>query len=374
MAGAYFHIPFCKTRCTYCDFYSITDYSQSEKLYNAMISEIKSRKEYFDEALETIYFGGGTPSTFSPEKIGGLLKALAENFRISKDAEVTLEANPDDLDIDYLLAIRQAGVNRLSMGIQSFDDKQLKSINRRHSSRQAVQSVADALEAGFRNISIDLIYGLPGQSFDSWQEQLQRALQLDVQHISAYGLIYEEGTPLWRQMQAGVVKPAEDELMNKMYHYLVDTCKSHGFEQYEIANFSKGDCRSRHNSAYWDDKPYIGIGPAAHSFDRKSRRWNLSSVSEYTRLIELGEDYFETEILSEQDRYNDFVMVSLRKMEGISLRKLQEIFSDKLYSYCLDNARKEIEKKNLEIENNHLRLTPEGVLLSDSVIVSLMHV
>lgn len=238
MAGIYLHIPFCKTKCTYCDFYSKTNFSQQNELVRAMILEISDRQDYLTGSVSTIYFGGGTPSVLSVAEIDTLLKTLFSTFSVEKEAEITLEANPDDLSLEYLTALRKTGVNRLSMGVQSFDDEQLKAINRRHSAQTALQSIETVHKVGFANISIDLIYGLPGQNLSSWKAQVDKAMSLPVQHISAYGLTYEEGTPLWRQMKSGKVAPAEDEMMIEMYEYLVKTCNSNGFEQYEISNLS----------------------------------------------------------------------------------------------------------------------------------------
>ncbi|NLO70283.1 MAG: radical SAM family heme chaperone HemW [Porphyromonadaceae bacterium] len=374
MAGIYIHIPFCKTKCIYCDFYSITDFEQQKELVDSLILEIKQRNDYLKEQVNTIYFGGGTPSTLSVSEIDAILRAFFKTFQIEKDTEITLEANPDDLTLDYLKKLRNVGINRLSMGVQSFDDAQLKAINRRHSAQAALNSIEMAHRAGFSNISIDLIYGLPGQSLESWKEQVDKAISLDVQHISAYGLIYEENTPLWRDMKAGRVIPTDDETMIDMYNYLVATCRKNGFEQYEIANFAKNGYRSRHNSSYWKQQPYLGIGPAAHSYDGDSRQWNISSIRKYCKNIANNEPYFEKEILSEQDKYNDFVMVSLRTMDGINLAALKRDFNEKYLEHCINSAKKYLENNKLHIKEDFLRLSPDGVMLSDRIIVDLMKV
>jgi oxygen-independent coproporphyrinogen III oxidase len=374
MAGIYLHIPFCKTKCTYCDFYSKTNFSQQNELVRAMILEISDRQDYLTGSVSTIYFGGGTPSVLSVAEIDTLLKTLFSTFSVEKEAEITLEANPDDLSLEYLTALRKTGVNRLSMGVQSFDDEQLKAINRRHSAQTALQSIETVHKAGFANISMDLIYGLPGQNLSSWKAQVDKAMSLPVQHISAYGLTYEEGTPLWRQMKSGKVAPAEDEMMIEMYEYLVKTCNSNGFEQYEISNFALQGFRSRHNSSYWKQQPYIGIGPAAHSYNEDSRQWNVSSVTKYCKQILEDKIYFEKEILTLQDKYNDFVMVSLRTMEGIELGKLKQTFGEKLYEHCVKSAENHHKNHRLLINDGFLRLTPEGILLSDKIIVDLMYV
>ena len=373
MAGIYIHIPFCKTRCTYCDFYSQTDYSQQSDLVQAMLRELENRKTYLNEHVETIYFGGGTPSTLSISQIETLLKTIFSIFTVEVDAEVTLEANPDDLSLEYLTELRKAGVNRLSLGVQSFDDRQLKAINRRHTAATALISIDLAHQAGFENISIDLIFGLPGQAFDSWKHQVDKAMTLEVQHLSAYGLTYEEGTPIWLQMKSGKIIPTDDDTMIEMYNYLVSTCAKYGFEQYEISNFAKQGYRSHHNSSYWKQKPYLGIGPAAHSFDRNSRQWNVASVTQYCHRILNDQISFESEILSTKDKYNDFVMVSLRTLEGINLTLLEKEFGEYFHNYCLKSADKYIESNRLYLKDAFLRLTPDGIMISDQIISDLMH-
>lgn len=374
MAGIYIHIPFCKTKCTYCDFYSSTDFARQDDLLRAMLQEIEERKSYLNEKISTIYFGGGTPSVLEVADIHSILQAILSNFDVDKNAEITLEANPDDLTLKYLKELREIGINRLSIGIQSFDDKQLIAINRRHSAETALHSVKLAQKIGFDNISIDLIFGLPEQSLQSWKQQIDKAMTLDVQHISAYGLIYEENTPLWKQMKAGKITPTDDELSVAMYNYLVKTCTKNGFEQYEISNFSKSGFRSKHNSSYWEQTPYMGIGPSAHSYNVHSRQWNIASVEKYCQNIISGKNYFEKEILTEKDKYNDLVMVSLRTIEGINLDKIRNQFGEKKHDYCIKSAAKYIESRKLHINNNTLRLTSEGILISDKIIVDLMSV
>lgn len=374
MPSIYIHIPFCKTKCTYCDFYSITNFKQQDELVRAMLQEIEKRKSYLNGTISTIYFGGGTPSAISIVDIDLILKAIFSSFKVENDAEITLEANPDDLSLEYLIELGKIGVNRLSMGIQSFDDQQLKAINRRHTAESALNSVKIAKQAGFDNISIDLIFGLPEQNLESWKKQVDKAMTLDVQHISAYGLIYEKNTPLWRQMKSGKVIPADDETALEMYDYLVETCAGNGFEQYEISNFSKPGFRSQHNSSYWKQVPYLGIGPSAHSYDLHSRQWNISSIYQYCKNILKDGAYFEKEILLEKDKYNDTVMVSLRTMEGINLDLIINQFGIKMRDFCVKSAEKYIENNKLRIEDNFLRLTSEGIMISDKILVDLMYV
>lgn len=373
MAGIYIHIPFCKSKCTYCDFFSKTDLSQLEHLTQAMVMEIGQRKEYLKEAVDSIYFGGGTPSVLPIAALETIFTRLRETFTVRPDAEITLEANPDDLSPRYLDDLRAVGINRLSIGIQSFDNLELKAIRRRHSGSDALQAVAWAQAARFDNISIDLIFGLPGQSVASWAKQLATALSLDVQHLSCYGLMYEEGTPLWRQMWQGRVTPTDDDTATAMYRLLVETCAAKGYEQYEISNFARPGFRSLHNSAYWKQIPYLGIGPAAHSYDGDSRQWNIASVTQYIRRVNAGgELYFERELLSPQDKYNDFVMTALRTIEGIDLKRLELLFGKSGVEYCVNAARPFIEHGKLRIDGRFLHLTPDGVMISDMIIVDLL--
>ncbi len=372
MAGIYIHIPFCKTKCTYCDFYKTTDTSEKNELLEAMIQEILLRKTYLTEVVETIYFGGGTPSTLSVNEIKRLLSTIFSNFEISENIEITLEANPDDIDLDYLKELRSIGINRLSMGIQSFDNEQLKFVNRRHTAEEAIAAVENSIEAGFENISIDLIYGLPLQSFDSWKKQIDRALQLNVQHISSYGLTYEEGTALWRQMKSGKVVPTDDETMIAMYEYLVESCENAGFKQYEISNFAKNGLISKHNSSYWKERAYLGIGPSAHSYNLHSRQWNVSSIPLYNKAITNNEVFFEKEELTKNEQYNDYIMISLRTIEGINLEEIKNKFGEDFFNHLMKSANPFIDDKKLLSVDNRLSLSKNGILISDNIIMNLM--
>ncbi|VBB43427.1 Oxygen-independent coproporphyrinogen III oxidase [uncultured Paludibacter sp.] len=375
MSGIYIHIPFCKTKCTYCDFFSKVDFKEKSRLLNAMLLEIEQRKNYLpDNEISTVYFGGGTPSTLSPNEIKLLLDAIKRYFHLSANAEITLEANPDDLSFEYLESIKKTGINRLSIGIQSFDDKQLKFINRRHNANDAIESIENAKFAGFENISIDLIYGLPFQTFESWEKQLEKAFELDIQHISAYGLTYEKNTPLWKQLQQGKVTAADDEIMVKMYELLIKECSENDFEQYEISNFAKKEFRSRHNSSYWQQIPYLGIGPSAHSYDGNSRQWNVASINNYCNSIEENKIYFEKEDLSENDKYNDYIMVRLRTKEGIDLNFVKNNFNKKALEFLMKNAKKYIDRKFLIEKNDFLSLSQSGILISNQIISDLMQV
>lgn len=372
MSGIYIHIPFCKTKCTYCDFYKSTNFKEQKNILDAMLKEFEIRKDYIPKDISTLYFGGGTPSTFSAKELQLLIEKAKSLFTFNKDIEITLEANPDDLSLEYLQSLRKIGINRLSIGIQSFDNAELKKINRRHTGEVAIEAVKNAQNVGFDNISIDLIFGLPEQSIESWIIQLETGCRLDVQHISSYGLTYEKNTALWTQYEKGKVFPTDDDTMNKMYEILCNTCKEYGFEQYEISNFAKKRYYSKHNSSYWEQIPYLGIGPSAHSYNGNSRQWNVSSISEYYTNIFKGAPFSEMEILSNQDKYNDYIMVRLRTIKGIDLEYFRNIFGEKSEEGLLKNAEKFIKKKLMQKKEGYISLTPEGINLSNQIISDLM--
>lgn len=376
MAGLYIHIPFCASKCTYCDFYSETKRDALQPFLEAVAREMDLRADCLPHpaTIETVYFGGGTPSLLGGEDFERLFDAIARHWTLADHAEITLEANPDDLTPTYLSQLADLPFNRLSMGVQSFNDYYLELLNRRHTARQARQAIARAQQAGFRNISIDLIYGLPYQTLADWQADLDTAFQTGVQHLSAYGLSYEEGTRLRRLLDDGKLEPVTDDGMNDMYRLLRDKTSARGFEAYEISNFALPGYRSRHNSSYWHGTPYIGLGPAAHSYDGCSRQWNVRSIAEYIRSIATGTVPAEREELSVHDRYNDFVMVSLRTCEGIDLHLLEQLFGNELTEYCLQCARPFVRSGQLVQADGFLRLSLEGILVSNLVMSELMRV
>jgi len=375
MAGIYIHIPFCTQRCTYCDFYTEVAPDFIPSLIDAMATEIKLRKEYVQNSpINTIYFGGGTPSILKVEQFTTIFEAIYSRHTVAGDAEITFEANPDDLTPDFLSSIRSLPFNRISIGIQSFDDNDLKRINRRHSSQQAIKAVKDAQVAGFSNISIDLIYGLPFQTLKAWEKQLDTALNLQIQHISAYGLTYEEGTSLWKQRENGMIETVDDSTMNEMYNLLLDKTSQHGFEAYEISNFALPGYRSRHNSSYWKQEPYIGIGPSAHSYDVISRQWNIASIKEYIKAINADKPFFEREELTLYNRYNDFVMVTLRTSDGLDMKALEKEFGSELADYCLKNIKTFMDSEQVYYSDGKLRLTRDGIQISNLILTQLMKV
>jgi len=375
MAGIYIHIPFCKQRCTYCDFYTEVAPQFIPVLIDSIIRELNIRKDYLGNSqVSTIYFGGGTPSILSNEQFLLIFDAIYKLFTVAENAEITFEANPDDLTPEFLASLHELPFNRISIGIQSFDDKDLKRINRRHTSEQAEEAVKNAQKAGFGNISIDLIYGLPFQTLEAWGDQLDMALSLQIQHISAYGLTYEEGTVLWKQRENGKIEVVDDLVMNEMYLLLLDKIKIKGFEAYEISNFALPGYQSRHNSAYWKQEPYLGIGPSAHSYDVVSRQWNIASITDYIKAINSNSVFYEREELSLNDRYNDFVMVSLRTSEGLDVKIMEKDFGHELAEYCLQNIKTFIDSEQVYYSDGKLRLTAEGIQISNLILIQLMKV
>lgn len=325
MAGIYVHIPFCASRCAYCDFFSTTQLEKRKAYVQALIREMDLRSHYLpSNKIKTIYLGGGTPSQLTNKQIQQLLYAIRSHFIEDSETEITLEANPGDLTKERLIDLRSMGINRLSIGIQSFDDSKLRLIGRRHTAEEARDVVRAAKNVGFDNCSIDLIYGLPGQSLDQWKEEVHQALALNVDHISAYCLSYEEGTKLTKMRNNGSIFEVDEDVENEMYDYLVNTLKINGFEKYEVSNFARDNKYSQHNSSYWNDTPYLGLGAGAHSYDGQSRQWNVSSLSDYLLGIEKGEGYFEREELTDTDRYNEKIMLSLRTSAGLALNLLTE--------------------------------------------------
>ncbi|SFE52751.1 radical SAM family heme chaperone HemW [Sunxiuqinia elliptica] len=374
MAGIYIHIPFCKTKCHYCDFYKTTDFGAKTDFVSALKQEIEWRKnELQQEEIASIYFGGGTPSVLKIEEISSILHHLSNCFSVADDVEITLEANPDDLTPEFLEGVKNTPVNRLSIGTQSFHDADLKSMNRRHNSQQALASIQAARDAGIQNISIDLIYGLPNQTLADWKDNVLKAVALDVQHISAYHLTYHEGTVFYEYLKTGKIKELPDELSFDQFKLLLSELKKAGFEQYEISNFARNQRYSRHNKAYWERKKYLGFGPSAHSFDHKSRRWNVSSLRKYLQAIDEKGPFWETEVLSAQDQYNDYMITSLRTKWGISLNYLQTNFASKYVSHFQDEAEKYLESKHLYLEDGIYRLSDEGLFISDKIMEELFY-
>lgn len=383
MAGLYVHIPFCKSRCIYCDFYSTTREAEQEAYVGALCREIRERRlELPAEAdgrvcARTIYIGGGTPSLLSPAQLARIFGCIRENYAVADGAEVTVEMNPEDVVVDEALSLAgglaNGTFNRVSLGIQTFDDDLLRLLRRRHSAERAVEAVKSLQLAGAQNISIDLIYGLPGQTLELWERDLDVAFSLGVQHLSAYALSYEEGTPLWRMRQRGEVQEVADELSVRMYERLCQRAREAGFEHYEISNFALPGYHSRHNSSYWTGEAYLGFGPGAHSFDgRRTRRSNHSSLSNYLSASRGGEVPHDVEVLSDEELYEEAVMCGLRTCRGVDLAEIGRRYGRQRLDYLLQQASSHLRGGRLAIEHEHLRLTEAALMISDDVMSDLM--
>lgn len=372
MAGIYIHIPFCRTRCIYCDFHSGTDMSVQERYIDAVCDELDMRiGELHGEPINTLYIGGGTPSQLSPLALDRLFARLSQHIDWKNCHEVTIECNPDDMKSDYIAHLRTLPINRISMGIQSFDDNDLQFLRRRHTAQAALEAIVQCQKAGYDNISIDLIYGLPGQSLDAWEKNIDTALSTGIQHISAYALIYEEGTALMQLKMRGEVQECSEELSLSMYSRLIDRLEAAGYHQYEISNFALPHCEAQHNSCYWNDTHYLGVGAAAHSYDGSTRRYNPADTRAYIESIEQKSCCYEEEQLSEHDRYNDMLLTRLRTRIGINEEHIATQFSPHLIQYMYRMATPHLTSGTMERCDGYLRITRKGLFISDSIISDL---
>ncbi len=389
MAGIYLHIPFCTRRCIYCDFYSTTCPSRAEEYVAALCREVEARRDFLHtDDIRTVYFGGGTPSLLTAEGIARVLHTIGRCYHLSPEAEITLEANPDDVTPEWLAALRRhTAVNRLSLGIQTFDEEALRFLGRRHTAFQAVEAVRRACDAGFTNLSIDLIYGLPDQSLAQWEHNIDTALSLPVSHLSAYALIYEPGTRLYKLREAGRVAEADEELSVQMFARLIDRLTHAGFEHYEISNFARPGRRSRHNSSYWQGVEYLGCGPSAHSFNGSRRQWNTPELDTYLAAAAAcpeGDSFLppmDFEDLSPTDRYNDRILTAIRTADGLDLARLEADFGSAALDYCLRMAAPHLAQGTLErtspraeARGEVLKLTRSGIFVSDGIMSDLMSV
>ena len=375
MAGIYIHTPFCKRRCIYCDFFSTTQSEKKPAYVHALCQELDMRKNYLEgEDIETIYLGGGTPSQLSQKELEEIFSTLYNIYKVKDNVEITLEANPDDLTPEYVHMLRTLPINRISMGIQTFQEETLKLLHRRHTARQAIEAFQRCREADFQNISIDLMYGLPGETLDTWKENLQQAIALRPEHISAYHLIYEEGTALWKLREQHQVEEADEDLSVTLFRTLIEELTHAGYEHYEISNFCLPELHSRHNSSYWTGKKYLGCGPSAHSFNGTSRQWNVASLDKYIHAIQQGKLDYEIEELDIYTRYNDFVITTIRTHWGMSLSQLRSIYGEELYQYCLRMAKPHLAQGVLEMKGDTLKLTKEGIFISDGIMSDLLWV
>lgn len=375
MAGIYIHIPFCKKRCIYCDFYSTTQGNQIGVYINSLCKELYIRKDYLqNEPIHTIYIGGGTPSQLTLAEHQEIFHTIFHHFTIGENAEITMEANPDDLTEDYLTALRTLPINRISMGVQTFNDRKLELLNRRHTAKQAYDAVQRCNEAGFQNISIDLIYGLPNETLNDWDKDLQIALSLPIKHLSAYHLTYEKGTPLWELWEKHKVEEIDENLSIALYEKLIRRTKEAGFEHYEISNFCQHGYHSRHNCIYWEGIPYLGCGASAHSYNGHSRQWNIASLSLYIKGIQDGNLNYEKEDLSLETQYNEYIMTSLRTSKGFSPSYISSHFGDFFYDYALRMAKPHLKEGLLEYNGEHIKLSHEGVFIYDGIMSDFIYI
>jgi len=371
MSGIYIHIPFCKQACHYCDFHFSTSLKKKDEMILALAREIEMRKnEFQDEVIETIYFGGGTPSLLAIEDLRFLISEIYSNYNVVENPETTLEANPDDLTNERIVALSNLEINRLSIGIQSFFEDDLKIMNRAHNSSEAKKCLEEATQY-FDNISIDLIYGIPGMSNEKWMQNIEMALSFNVPHISSYALTVEPKTALHSFIQKELIPQPDEEVAQEHFQILVEKLKENNFIHYELSNFGKENYFSKNNSSYWLGKKYIGIGPSAHSYDGQKRGWNVSNNSVYIKSISEGILPLETEILSKTDRYNEYIMTGLRTMWGVSLQRIEKEFGPTYLHYLNKQAARYIEDHLLFMDDEILRTTQKGKFLSDGIASDL---
>jgi oxygen-independent coproporphyrinogen-3 oxidase len=372
LAGIYIHIPFCKKACFYCDFHFSVSFQQKDEVVASLIKELKERKNFIgQEEVKTIYFGGGTPSVLSAGNISEILKEVYAQYTVNDNAEITFECNPDDLSKEYLKGLKECGVNRLSIGIQSLNDESLTWMNRSHNVTQALQAIDSAAALGFRDMTIDLIYGIPMLTEDEWRQTLKRALAMPINHLSAYSLTLEENTPYNKLVQQKKYKKPNDDDASRHFEILLEEIKLAGWEHYEVSNFCKAGNYSKHNTAYWQNVKYLGIGPSAHSFDGKSRHWNVRSNKEYIQKIQAGESVSESEELSTKDIVNETLLTGLRTKWGVNLAEVKEQYE---YDIAATNQTQIMEwqqKDWLEMKDGVLRLRADGFLFADYIASEL---
>jgi len=373
MAGIYLHIPLCKKLCFYCDFYHIISTGDNTSLIDALNKEAALRKDYIgNETVSTIYFGGGTPSVLSVQELGALLEQIRRHYMVAEDCEISVELNPDDVNTAFLEGLRELNFNRISLGIQSWRDADLKILNRRHDSAQAERALNEILKTGFENISVDLIYGIPGMSQEEWASILDFSFSFDIKHLSAYHLTFETGTVFGKMLEKGLIAQVDEEESVALFNTLIDKAEAAGFIHYEISNFGKPGYFSIHNSNYWKQVNYIGLGPSAHSFNGYSRQWNIRDLKGYIKSVNSGKSYFEHEELDVKARFNEYVMTSLRTMWGIDLEYVERTFEKEGYDYIVNLAGKFKDYGLIRQDKKNLVLTNQGKIISDNIISEFM--
>lgn len=373
MAGIYIHIPFCRQACHYCDFHFSTNLTKQQQMVDAICKEIDRRSDYLSEPINTIYFGGGTPSLLKISEVEAILDKLHHQFSISSNPEITFEANPEDLDIQYCKELRSAGVNRLSIGFQTFENNGLEWMNRAHDAQKAEQSFEHAREAGFENISIDLIYALPKAKEDRWHFDLKKALTIDPEHISLYGLTIEERTVFGKRKKDGQLIELPEEKAAEQYLFAIEHLTSFGYQLYEVSNFAKSGYESKHNTAYWSGVEYLGIGPGAHSFNGHSRQFNIRNNPKYLKSMEVGDQFYEIETLTEIQKLNEHILTSLRKANGLSLATASTKFGVDVLKDHREVLTTYKDHALLVITNDSIRLTAKGFLVADDVALQLFY-
>lgn len=374
MVGLYIHIPFCESKCIYCDFYSMANNNHLiDKYINALLVEAVLRKnELNSETLTTVYLGGGTPSLLSITQLSKIVNGLKKVFDFSEVEEFTIEVNPDDVTAYYIQQAKSLGINRVSMGVQSFNDVDLRFINRRHTAKQATDAIHIIKKAGIDNISIDLIYGIPGQNIEIWKNNVDTAISLSVQHISAYTLMYEEGTRLSVMRSLGKITEVDDDVVAAMYDYLVAQLKSNGYTHYEISNFALPGFHSRHNSSYWNLTPYLGLGVAAHSFDGTVRRYNPSNLKKYLDALGEGNLCVEVEKITKAEKYDEYVMLRLRTADGIDADELMHRLGEEYYQFFIEKAKPLVSEGSLINENVRYYIPENHIMISDNITCDLL--
>jgi oxygen-independent coproporphyrinogen-3 oxidase len=374
LSGIYIHIPFCKQKCSYCDFHFSTNLQLKSQLVEAINKELVIRKDELTQSLETVYFGGGTPSILSEKELNSIFETIYKNYSTHNIKEITLEANPDDLTQEKLNFLKSTPINRFSIGVQSFFEEDLRLMNRAHNSQEAESSIKLVQDTGFDNITIDLIYGSSTTTNEMWMRNLQKAIALDIPHISSYALTVEEKTVLDHQIKSGKTKPINDERQNEQFQILIDTLSDNGFIQYEISNFGKENYFSQHNSNYWKGISYLGIGPSAHSYDGKTRAWNIANNAKYIKSLEQNILPHEVEVLNKVDVFNEMIMIGLRTIYGIDLNRLENEFPNYLKDYFYTEIQLLIEEKLVEKQANKIILKPEAKFFADGIASRLFYV
>ena len=374
MSGIYIHVPFCRRKCIYCAFYSVALLSRKHDYLDALRCEIEQTPDYLpSREIDTLYLGGGTPTLLSISEIESILTKIRRHYRLNPEGEYSIEANPEQLSKSYLQDLLSLGINRISIGVQSFNDETLRFLGRRHSADEAREAVSCALAAGFDNISIDLIYGIAQRQPGEWEKDVQAAMELPITHLSCYALTKEENTLLWHKIHRHELPDMDEDLANREFHQLLTLSREHGFEQYEISNFARHGMISRHNSAYWERKPYLGLGPSAHSYNGHSRRWNVSDLQQYIDDIASGTFSGESETLSLDDQYNEYVMLGLRTAKGINLTQIAELFGEK-YQQHAEGQLQQVNTNHYIKHSDSVVLSDEGKFFADGIAEKLFYI